>query len=1219
MTTPQWDASFVKAQIRLASQKLGQLQDKNDSKSNITRRDISTLLQQGDVGLARIKAQNLIQEDAFGDLLEMLEMQLGILLERFNEVEQGSSPSPTVVEAAMCIIFSAPQLLSVRDLLCQKLGSDFARSAATISDEYVSPRALRTLSIATPTAAQLDAYLSRIAKVYGVAWAPEPRRQDILNSLSEILDPDSAPSVDIASLRRLCARGIPDEPAWLRPRIWKIFLGTLPVLKRSWQGDTSQQRNSYYDLVRRLLKPFTDLPAPSTPSSSLDATLLKVAKQFASIPPSLFDELEIEPELSSACPLDSNSLETVRITYADALDVRLKQLQNKDTPAVPDIRLEQEESRPIPDVFVTSESFPSSSKPASTLLVSPRAHAGTHDKHTSALLRLLFVHSSINPGNLSPHIPALLIPLYTILHREVEPDDLAHIEADCFWLFEAMVGEFSELEDEEGGNVWMMRFGERLAWADRDLSENLLAKGLDPALPHYSYRWLAPLLIHTLPISSVIVIWDALFSRPMRQKGNPKLEYLVDICTAMLLRARSTLLRLGKAGPKSPSLWSEDIDSVPPPSPIRAWELGDAFMEGMSLLQHYPIDAAGGVDRILQTASDLRHKREQEAKNSPHVNNLSVGARLRETMWKGFTNQISPERSPSSSDTSDDETSPDDGDDTETQVVTSPGLTSRLATTVWRGITNQSSMEAPPSPLSPARSPSPQPDSPLPSTVSDGGVSPDSNSSNQSTGLWGYAEKLKDSDTAASLAKLSSNWRAKAMMTSWGMGAKSNSPQSHRKVVSEGVRRGSLPELRRPEYSPPPRPAFFRPPRDTMIFSPDQALVQPDIASPELSPQSDSGILRKTMNLQASLAALTKSEAPRTPKSGPRPLLLNSSSLMTTRDQRGSVSEASTPNRAEHSRQWSEVMQAKRHALHRDSQSSVSSLSPSDALGRGHRSDRESDSTPQSRKIPLNRRSVSPMAPHHRTLSSRQLSYSSSERGLLSPGSISQTEFSNGGFPSSSTRTEPDSPLAPKTPISSKHNSAEVRITEGDNSQDSSALAAGNMSPLEPPKKLTRKKTPPRLAYRPGDTSDSSAPEMPSISPRLRTKRHPPRPAHLRVQEVNNSHIAVEQDDSLAVDWPREESELINTPRASEFDSEALSSPSPPAADRKVSVDRPRKLSSDTIEPRTRKTSGDSRTRKTSFNGKRRNRESRAEDGDDEGYDELLSAYESEEGSKSFH
>ncbi len=37
-----------------------------------------------------------------------------------------------------------------------------------------------------------------------------------------------------------------------------------------------------------------------------------------------------------------------------------------------------------------------------------------------------------------------------------------------------MIGEFAELEDEEGGNLWMRKFGERVTWADRELAETLV-------------------------------------------------------------------------------------------------------------------------------------------------------------------------------------------------------------------------------------------------------------------------------------------------------------------------------------------------------------------------------------------------------------------------------------------------------------------------------------------------------------------------------------------------------------------------------------------------------------------------------------------------------------------------------------------------------------------------------------------------------------------------
>jgi hypothetical protein len=41
------------------------------------------------------------------------------------------------------------------------------------------------------------------------------------------------------------------------------------------------------------------------------------------------------------------------------------------------------------------------------------------------------------------------------------------------------------------------------------------------------------------------VVWDAVLSYPARSKdSNPKLEFLLDVCAAMLIRAREVLIRL---------------------------------------------------------------------------------------------------------------------------------------------------------------------------------------------------------------------------------------------------------------------------------------------------------------------------------------------------------------------------------------------------------------------------------------------------------------------------------------------------------------------------------------------------------------------------------------------------------------------------------------------------------------------------------------------------
>ena len=60
------------------------------------------------------------------------------------------------------------------------------------------------------------------------------------------------------------------------------------------------------------------------------------------------------------------------------------------------------------------------------------------------------------------------------MNQEAEPAEVAHAEADTFWLFEVLIREVSELDETEGGLVWMKKFQERLAMADNELLEDLV-------------------------------------------------------------------------------------------------------------------------------------------------------------------------------------------------------------------------------------------------------------------------------------------------------------------------------------------------------------------------------------------------------------------------------------------------------------------------------------------------------------------------------------------------------------------------------------------------------------------------------------------------------------------------------------------------------------------------------------------------------------------------
>lgn len=221
----------------------------------------------------------------------------------------------------------------------------------------------------------------------------------------------------------------------------------------------------------------SNLSPPTTPLLPSDQTLWNVSNMLSRVPKSLFGGLADEPKTYFLSLLDASAPDDVKIMCASNVDSRLQVLQKfhdhelSDTSKTPG-----HDSPDTPEISLTTTENVSGNPRATTTLLSSKDYAvsGVNQKHQSALLRLLYIHSCLHPLNRSPHVPSLLIPLYSVLLQEIEPKDAAHIEADTFWVFQAMIAEFSELEEEEGGQIWMSKLSERLAWADEELSMSLV-------------------------------------------------------------------------------------------------------------------------------------------------------------------------------------------------------------------------------------------------------------------------------------------------------------------------------------------------------------------------------------------------------------------------------------------------------------------------------------------------------------------------------------------------------------------------------------------------------------------------------------------------------------------------------------------------------------------------------------------------------------------------
>ncbi|KAH9858291.1 DUF292-domain-containing protein [Lenzites betulinus] len=173
-----WNSAKAKVQLRLGVQRLRTLQEKKNAQAKASRRDIAMMLEKGKIETARIKVENIIHEDVYVELLELLEMYCELLIARFGLLDQSArEPDPGVSEGVCAVIYAAPrtelkELQVLRDILMHKFGREFSIAVMDNKDGIVSERVTRKLDVSTPSSALVDAYLSEIAKGYGVPWSP---------------------------------------------------------------------------------------------------------------------------------------------------------------------------------------------------------------------------------------------------------------------------------------------------------------------------------------------------------------------------------------------------------------------------------------------------------------------------------------------------------------------------------------------------------------------------------------------------------------------------------------------------------------------------------------------------------------------------------------------------------------------------------------------------------------------------------------------------------------------------------------------------------------------------------------------------------------------------------------------------------------------------------------------------------------------------------------
>ena len=103
-------------------------------------------------------------------------MYCELLIARIGLLE-AKDCDPGLEEAVKSLLYAAPrteikELHTVRMILAEKFGKDFALAASENSDGKVSSRVLDRLKVEPPKKELVEAYLTTIAEAYGVDWPP---------------------------------------------------------------------------------------------------------------------------------------------------------------------------------------------------------------------------------------------------------------------------------------------------------------------------------------------------------------------------------------------------------------------------------------------------------------------------------------------------------------------------------------------------------------------------------------------------------------------------------------------------------------------------------------------------------------------------------------------------------------------------------------------------------------------------------------------------------------------------------------------------------------------------------------------------------------------------------------------------------------------------------------------------------------------------------------